>query len=176
MAGDNERFSARSYRWIKVATFIASSDTTFEEAVKFILDSISITFSNSCRELKKINFLEEAIQAFVDSDVEKLHELVHKTKGNQVVQIMTEAQKMNEQPKIAIQRILCEYIERLFSDITAQARTDPKVYMRSKERLDMARKHVPAIAEKLAGRLVGNPFGRWPRNNAPEPKLSDSLL
>ena len=176
MAGDNERFSARSPRWIRVAAVICSPDNTLEEAEDFILDNIYKTFSKGRDELRKFEVFKEAIQAFAEGNIEKLGELLHNTKGNQVVQIMIKAQKMSESPKIAVQRILCENIERLFSDMSAQARTDPEIYRRTKASLDMVRKKIPAIAEKLADRLVNDPFGKWRRNSAPKSKLSDSLL
>ena len=176
MAGDNERFSARSRRWVNVAIFIGSPDNTRDESVTFILDNIHDTFIGSRRELIKKGRLEEAIQAFVKSDAGKLHMMIHNTNGNQLVQIMVEAQKMPEAPSVALHRIFCVYVEKLFSDMLAQARATPELYMRCKERLDMARGRISALAEELATRLLNDSRGKWTRRHIPKSELSVSLL
>ena len=141
-----------------------------------ILDNIYITFHKSREELKKIGLLEKAIELFAEGNSEKLGELIHKTKGNQLVQIMIKGKSLHESTKYAVKRVICEYIERLFSDMRAQARTDPEVYGRLKERLDIAQKQVPTEAEKLADLMVNRPLGRWPGKRITKTKLSDSLL
>ena len=176
MAGDNERFSARSRRWIKVAAYIGSLDKTSDESVKCVLVNVDDAFVAMRRDLKKRGVLEVALQAYSDRNVKQLHELFHITSGNHLVQIMIDALKMPESPKIALRRTLDVYIKRMFSDMSAQARTDPEVYRRTKTCLETANESIPAVTEKLAERFLNIPFGRWQRRSVSKCNLSDSLL
>lgn len=177
MAGDNERFSARSQRWARVAISIASPETTDEFADKFILDSIYNTLIGSRKELRKTKYYEQAIQALSEGDTEKLGKLIHETKGNQLVRVMRDSCNMPEKLQIAVQKIIRENVERVFRDITAQARVNPEHYIRTKERLDRARDNIPVIAEKLTTQLLENPHGRWARPSIPKiSNLQESLL
>jgi sulfite reductase beta subunit-like hemoprotein len=161
MAGDNERFAACSQRWVRVAVSIASPETTDEFSDKLIIDAIYKTFTGSKKELQKRKYYEQALQALSEGNADKLGHLMHETKGNQLVGIMRDACNLPEKLQIAVQKIIRENIERVFRDITAQARVEPERYMRTKERLDRARDNIPVIAEKLTAQLLENPHGRW---------------
>ena len=176
MAGDNERFSRHSPLWRKVSSSIGSFETTDDVSKKLTLDSLYKTFFRSRNEIRKVGYYEQALHAFAAADSGKLQHLIHETQGNQLVLILNEASKLAAQPKEAIQSVIHQHVEKLFRSIEAQARVDPGRYLRTKERLDMARENVPAIAEHLANQLLEAPHGRWRKPRASKPDLGESLL
>lgn len=175
MAGDNERFSIRSPRWIRVANCIASPDITDEAALNLIIANIFALCAGSRRELRKVGVFQGAMQALADGDINRLRRLLFETRGNQLVRIMVDAQRMSETLLVAVKRVVHEKIERLFHDMTAQARSNPELYMRTKERLDMAREEISSIAERIANLIVNTPHGRWAKPRMPKVEVEKSL-